>query len=54
VSETKTERSIRLNLTGELFKDFQKLQAHFGIRNATDLVRYLIRREALRLEGKEI
>ena len=47
----KRDIHLRLELdTPELYKDFQTIKEISGIRSNTDLLRYLIKKEALRIK----
>jgi len=53
MSEEKTI-SIRLDLVGELAKEFTYVKRRKGIKNNSELVRLLIAQEYQRLEGRQV
>lgn len=49
-SESKDKLNLRLDFDGELLEMLKALQNHFKIKNATDMVRFLVANEYRRLD----
>jgi len=52
MSKNKTKLSLRLDFNDELLEMLMALQKHFQIKNATDLIRFLVASEYRRLKSE--
>lgn len=50
MNESKSKLSLRLDFNGEILEMLKALQDHFQIKNATDLIRFLVADECRRLK----